>query len=107
MPYDRLEHIVSERFEILDALGYNTSLHFAIDETSQLDQEFRRRWARQFEHEPSLATGVIAARTGAIAGSRRPRRTVRRLYASDRDALTFARRVDDVPPPRGDVGRVG
>jgi SAM-dependent methyltransferase len=81
MTYDRLAEIVAERFDIVRALGYNTSLHFTIDETPVLDEGFRQRWARQFEYEPSLATGVVVhARSAGGAAARR--RTVRRRYTT-------------------------
>lgn len=88
MSFDRLERIVSDRFEILGSYGYNTSLHFSIDETPLLDDEFRDLWARQFEHEPSLATGVIvhARRRRGLPPSRRP---VRRLYAAHAQAVSW------------------
>lgn len=58
MGYEELLQLVASGFEVLQASGFNLSLHYSLDPLVS-DATFAREWARLFESTPALATGLV------------------------------------------------
>lgn len=58
MGYHELCTYLSPRFNILEANGFNGSLHPSFDDLI-IDADFARVWAAQFRDQPHLGTGLV------------------------------------------------
>ena len=104
LSYAELLAYLRDRFEVVEAHGYNFSLHHEWDQQIN-DPEVSRAWASEFKDRPDLATGVVVV-ARPLRGYKH-RRYSEATFRHDHSALQYSGRWEVANLHRLITGRMG